>query len=450
MKLNNIIRKIRHHKWKSAAISILALLILSWVGVLIYISQFNKRELTRFSTFTESWQAKGESIDADDFFTSIDSTPSESSKLADFHQHPAFLDEVANKHTPKIPHVDYLDIKGLNNDFHLLSHEQKNAGRKADYLTDIDQWLDFHPATLSEKETAIRILQLLKPFEARLDALAEASKRPSASYTNPLTNSEFAMNTLGIESKTLSFLTTRAILRTLAGKPQKAYDDLSAAIRICKHSESAPSLLGAVVTAGSYATITAGIHIILATHSLPPETLKKLDTQLSTLSPQPALLMALRGETACFCSEILKLIQIPTESASRSQELTFQAKLKYIISTQWAGALEEYKISKAPAAYLIHLQLGDIQSIADNVLYSDNTRTTTLSPTQIQWIHRQAQFQEADGYHGTLTAIFTTHADFQNMRAAIAIERYRLKHNHLPPALTDLVPEFSQIGRAHV
>ncbi len=30
------------------------------------------------------------------------------------------------------------------------------------------------------------------------------------------------------------------------------------------------------------------------------------------------------------------------------------------------------------------------------------------------------------------------------MRAAIAIERYRLKHNHLPPALTDLVPKLKK------
>jgi len=441
MKLNIIIHKIGHHKWKSAAISILAILILSWVGILIYISQFNNRQLTDFHTFTEFWEAKGESVDADDFFTSIDSTPSETSKLADFHQHPAFLDEVANKHTPKLPHVDYLDIKGLNNDFHFLSHEQNNAGRKPDYITDIDQWLDAHTSNLSEKQTAIQILLLLKPLEARLDGISEASKRPSATYNNPLTNSEDAMNTHGLEIKLNTLFTTRAVLRALAGKPQKSLDDLSAAIRICKHSESAASLLGAVPTTISYSTITSSVRIILATHTLTPETLQNLDTQLTTLNPQAFLLTALRGEIACFCTEIRKLIHPSNESASLSEDYSFHAKLKYIIPTQWGNALEEYKISKAPAAYLIHLQLGDIQSIANNVLYSKNTRATTLSPTQIQWIHRQAQFQEADGYHGILTAIIPTHADFQNMRAAIAIERYRLKHNHLPPALTDLVPK---------
>ena len=442
MKLNNISRKIWHNKWKSIAISILAILILSWVGVLIYISQFNKRELSNFHAFVESWEAKGESVDADDFFTPIDSNPSEASKLTDFHQHPAFLDEVANTQTPKLPHVDDLDIKGLNNDFHFLSHEPNNAGRKPDYLTDIDQWLDAHTSNLSEKQTAIQILLLLKPLEARLNGISEASKRPSATYTNPLTNSEEAMNTHGLEIKLNTLFTTRAVLRALAEKPQKALDDLSTAIRICKHSESAASLLGAVPTTISYATITSSVRIILATHTLTPEMLQNLDTQLSTLNPQAFLLTAIRGEIACFCTEISKLIHPSNESASLSEDYSFQAKLKYIIPTQWGDALEEYKISKAPAAYLIHLQLGDIQSIADNVLYSKNTRSTTLSPTQIQWIHRQAQSKEADGFHGTLTAILPPHADFQNMRAAIAIERYRLKYDHIPPSLNDLVPEF--------
>ena len=430
------LKKIKQHKWKSIAIALLALLSISYISGIIYLKIYTHRELQDFKEFVQSWEKKGERINPDHFFTSPESLPS---KADDFHQHPAFLAELATK---KNKLSDTGHINGLNDYFSLQFYTTNPEEFTSGYLTNIDQWLSTTPdksdlSNLSERDTAQQILKLLSPLDSRLQALSGASKRPAASYLQPLAHYEKSMQVHTLEQSTISLLTRRAVLLALVGHQEKSLQDLSAAIRICKHSESSACLLGATLTNLFYNELAQSINIILATHQFSEPNLAILQKQLNTLSPQPSILRAIRGEISFFCTQIINLQNNPKNSSEKTTSAPGNSFLENL-NESW----QEYKISKAPAAYLIHLQLSEIRAITDNVLYSENTCTSTISPTQIKWILKQSKNKDCSYYSRIFTAVLLIHSDLKSTRVAIAIERYKLWNTNYPKTLNALIPEF--------
>jgi len=476
MKLNNIILKTWRNKWKSLLGLVLSVALCIAATYAIY----NYSAKRAFHAFESSWTAHGETLNIADL-----QAPQPSDE-DNFFQSPSFLAEKNNTYPTKLSRPRDGTIRGFNK----YSSAYSIYG-KGDYHmgvgTDITYWLDSsgHPSRKSirsrrggkrnpaktkpavaspafnEKETALACLKLLAPYEDRLTAISIDSQRPRSWIPPHLDINEAATNTIFDHYTPLDdmrrTLQTRSILYILAEDPKNSAHDLHTIIRIQKHADPFPSVLGHLLHLATLYTIEPPLWEGLNRHSWNDTTLAAFEAQLASLDFRKTLLQKMREEVCFTHSMTQKIISDPDYLQQQREE--FESTKNKILgplgavgSESWSDKAVNLAAKAVPDGYFISQGSWTLQTYQDTLFYPHGKKATSITMEQVKLTRNSRpsdpllkltdNMSMAPIMLRQLEKTLHAQASLHNMRTAIALERYHLKHQNYPEKLSDLVPDY--------
>ncbi|MGB0990900.1 MAG: hypothetical protein ACPG32_00350 [Akkermansiaceae bacterium] len=433
MRIPKIFLKLKNSwLWKHRVIvlSISPFALAGVIGLGIYAWQLHVRKNilaevdATYHTMKVDWTAQGESIGVRPYLSGP--VPPHQN----YHEHPAFLAELNDKHSPTLMQLDYDGIVGMSADIDYESSDYSH-GTSAD----LQRWLDPQASGISQKQAAERCLKLYAPINQRLDALKQATLRPQVSTVDPIANYDAMTDAHMVSRRTGSILARRAILFLASQQPQQALSDVTALHRILKHSEKMPCLLGLVCHAGILVSYQDAVSYGLLTNKWTEAELHVIAQQLDAIDLPQHLHKSLRAEAGFMFGEIQKLLA--------QKEVIQKSDFSLRLPKKWDMAgLETYyekqKKSCAPDAFNVMAHLEEVDFLIKHVIYADGPSTSTITPKTIRALFASPR----STYKITLTPLVIFQISQQNLHAAVAVSRYRLHHGTAPKSLGDLIPAY--------
>ncbi|WP_178933663.1 hypothetical protein [Oceaniferula marina] len=388
----------------------------------------NAKALENYHSFRKSWEAKSEISDLDSFFS-----PPVSEK-DNFYAHPAYVAELNKIHSPPLSAIHRDDIQGLNcNDDVFFATQDAHNDTKG-YPSRISEWLDPPQPGLPEKSAAQQCLKHIAIYDQRLNAISEASKMPESN--NSLHNRASSSN---INIHCSSLLARRAILRMAIGDTKQAQEDVQAMLRLASHTSKYHTFIGLTHTIFSYFDIEKTVWEGLSRHAFSDDELSKIDEKLSTVDLNALALDAIRCEVTVFFAntELLKNTPKYMEPPFMSLE---SIDLKE--PNTWDDFFDK---PEHPGGFWIEHNLKHMKALVGIMLYPNGQRARTILKPQVDQIRNPEKARLLD-YSAALTtyvkAAINRQAHINNMRTAIAIERFRLKNQSYPDNLRQLSPAY--------
>jgi hypothetical protein len=422
--------KLWRHKWKILAFMPFVLPVVIYTGYQLYCNYVNERAIKNLHTFVQEWEAKGEITDLDLLYPPLKSPED------DFYSHPSFLAELNHTHTTAFSDVFGVGIPELKTEDEINSRSHKKGYSKG-YLSDIKLWLDPPQSSLSEKEIALHILDLLKPFDQRLNSLAEASKRPFAYHEKPLDNYEQSLEKFRTYQSASTLLARRATLRLSAGYNNLALLDILAILRITQHASTSNSLIGQTMAVIQYYILSGTMHEALSRHAFTDDELKRLDIELSKLEPHQRIVSAFRTEIAYGCSVLKDLINDPEYLKPPFETPDFPFSTTSL--DDWKEYGEKFIFALQPGGVEIESAIESWNQISNQVIYFNGTSNTEFTSSHLRKMLRTPDAEDAIYVSAFVKSLISPH---NNLLTAIALERFRLQHKHYPAKLKELVPTF--------
>jgi len=480
--------RIWRHKWKVLAFSPFVLAIVIYVTYSIY-NHLAERD---FEKVVQSWESRGESTDIHAIY------PPAPPDNDNFFRHSAYLAEKNKSYTLELGKPNSTKIPGFSPD----SYSYTNNGT-GDYRmgvsTDIRPWLasakpptktrsrrgrhrrgkPTHPLSPpatpvavvavapvgSEKEAAIEALGYLGVYSKRLDALAEASRCPSAHLPNKLeegdlfnpTDFEYVSAIRNIQAT----FTLRAKLRIRAGQIAGATDDINTLLRIQHHSQEAPYLIGFLISLSGYSSIEAPLWDGLKQHVWDDATLAHFESQLAPIDERKHILQNMRQEMAYNITITRELIKDP--QLFEREEEKWSSSLGSSSSSDWKESLKSVLRRSIPNGLTINNSTWSLRNEENLLFYPSGKKCDAVTAKQAKqlYIQKTTLLNKANFYIIEATETLSLNmeislswlarqiekalraqASIHNMRTAIALERYHLKHQNYPERLADLVPAF--------
>lgn len=273
-------------RWKILAVApfILAL------GVFLFYTAYRILAEKTHQEFVTSWEAKGETMDIDTLF------PPQGKPEDDFFSHPDVIAEISKPYGSRLSKLARSGISGLSSDTSDYINSAKGTYSMGIPLN-IHTWLDPHEPTLTEKETAKKVLHLIDPLSVRLAPIIEASHRKAAWFPRSFDDTgQPTANTINHSLGIMYFsnlLGERAILHTIAGNENDAVIDLTTAIRIVQHARRDNSLLGHLFGVAQILTLEKPLWEGLKRHAWSETSLSTFETMLAPVDEQKRYLFSL-------------------------------------------------------------------------------------------------------------------------------------------------------------
>ncbi|GEM_PF-6884236 len=468
MKLKNIPTSIWRNKWKS----LLAFIAFIAIGIAAAIGIYNYSGKRSFLAFESSWTALGETVNIADL------QAPEPNEKDNFFLSPSFLAEKNNKYPIELTHPRHRKIEGFSKDYSAFS-----ITSTGDYHmgvgTNIEHWLessDLKPkprrrprrgrksaraptpaptpesAPFNEKETALACLELLNSYQARLSALSHDSLRPHA-WRDPLIELDTTpLSHLNPIMRSLDPLQARAILYIMAENPDLAALDLLTMIRLQNYALSSPYLLGHLIHIATFKANNSVIWEGLKRHSWDDATLALFESKLAHIDFRKNLLHKMREEVCFTHQETKRMLDDPDYLEEKTKE--FEAMTDFLLeplNTEEESTLDNIGRSARhviASGYLSSLSSYSLNTYRDTLFYPHGIKAETVSTDQVR-LARNAKpsdpllrFTPPSWIPLQLEKTLQAQATLHNIRTAIALERFRLKHQHYPVKLSDLAPDY--------
>lgn len=470
MKIKNIPASIWRNKWKS----LLAFIAFIAIGIAATIGIYNYSGKRSFLAFESSWTALGETVNIEDL------QAREPNEEDNFFLSPSFLAEKNNKYPTELTHPRHRKIEGFSKDYSAFSITSTGDYRMG-VGTTIKHWLESSgskpkprsrsrrgkkstspqpPASapapestpFNEKETALACLELLTPYKSRLSALSHDSLRPHAWRASPIELDTTPLSHLSPLLRSLDPLQARAMLYIMAESPELAALDLLTMMRLQNYALSSPYLLGHLIHIATFKANNSVIWEGLQRHSWDDATLALFESKLAKIDFRKSLLHKMREEICFTHQETSRMLNDPDYLEKKTKEFETMADILLgPLDTERESRLA--KIGKFAShsiaiGYLSSLSSYSLNTYRDTLFYPHGIKAETVTTEQVQlarnakptdpllrlappsWIPLQLE--------KTLEAQATLH----NIRTAIALERFSLKHQHYPVKLSDLAPSY--------
>ena len=434
-------------RWKILAVApfILAL------GVFLFYTAYRILAEKTHQEFVTSWEAKGETMDIDTLF------PPQGNPEDDFFSHPAVIAETRQTYANSLQPLYRSGITGLSDNSKDFSCPDGQGTYAMGIPADSRRWLDPYDPALDEKTAAGKCLELIAPISKRLDTICSALQRKNAYFSK---NFDEQGGVDGLTSTTTRFrfsrfptlLGDRCILHLIHGNEKAAARDLNHAIQAVHLFRKDHSLIGYLIAAAQLQTLQQPLWEGLSRHTWSEASLANFEHQLSSMNEHSRFLQCMRQEMA-YTNLVLQSMH--RDPAFQEKQLKFISPSSPSTSKTWkergVEALENIK----PRGW--YLKRGTEQlSIFDNYLfYPQGKLCKKLSMDQVKTFNRiknplysplfdvlKSNDDTMSMYAWQIAKALRTQAVVHNMRTAIALERYRLKHNQYPATLNDLVPHF--------
>lgn len=475
MNLKIILRKIWRDKWKT----LLGLIIFGVLSIIATYSLYNYTTKRAFLNFEASWTARGETLNIQDLL------PPKPRKEDNFFQSPSFLAEKNNEHSTELGHPKHKKIEGFNQSY--SAYSATNAGDyRMGISIDITYWLASakkpprpnhtkrktqksrhtpstqpkpQPTTpnLSEKDTALACLKFLHPYENRLSALAHDAQRPHA-HTTFTSFDDGPTQTLEFYTpiqNTLNIFNIRSILRIMVGDAQGASEDLSSMMRMQKHTESFNYLLGDLLYLSILKTMEPTLWEGLHRQVWDDATLARFEAELTHIDLRKTFLQKMRQEICFTYCVTKKTLDDPDYLKKKKKEFPFRQILGLLDENDaesWSAQATEHVINAISEPLLIALGTWNLEIHQNSILYPNGIKATSITVAQYELAKKQLpadlvlkhipEITKMNWLPRQIERTLHAQADIHNIRTAIALERYHLKHQAYPEKLADLVPDY--------
>lgn len=454
IKLHQRIKHTRvwRNKWKILSVFpfILALIIFATYSV------YNHLAETAYQGFVIAWEEKGETLD----IAAISPPPPPGEE--DFCSHPAIVAESARPSEEFLQSVHRMSISGISSDYSSIRHNNGKGTYQMGIPSDIRDWLDPCDPKTSEKDAADRILTLLNPYQKRQDLIKEAAARPKAYYPpmmdargEDLTNNN--LDLFRIIASDISFLTDQNMCLHVTGQNAKTAANVHTMFALLRHAQQQNNLLGFILALQSFHLIEKPIWQGLQQRAWSDESLASLENQLKQFDFHQQCLDSIRGEMA-YLAMICKITLNDPEYLDRQRKKVSAAWASAFGSSTtkptWKERGQELWEKAKPKGWYLRQGTRQLQVFDSLLFYPQGERCTQLSVEQIH-----AFAAEKDPFHDPvidstggddtmevyakqITRALHAQAKLHNIRTAIALERYHLKHGSYPKYLEELVPTF--------
>ena len=250
-------------------------------------------------------------------------------------------------------------------------------------------------------------------------------------------------------------ITLHALLALEDHETDVALDDYATVLKLRLGAERDPSLVGALVSAGMFSIAGECVFDGLAHHDWSDVQLERLDHLLAGVDFLSVYRFAIRSEAAVSVANLdyfrdvrptdmaLMLEIVPSTSPSLAVFYTF-------LDEHWRGGYALwprgwYDENKARVANAI-LNLADLaddrtQRVNIGALGELREKANQLGPLRAFWPGRVFVTAVAPERWNALREFSSLQVMVDEMRLACALERYRLKYQAYPAALTALIPQ---------
>lgn len=485
MRIPKVLTKLRNtwpwrHKWKILAIAPFALSILVY-GCYATYDHLAKRQ---YEHFVESWLGHGESFKAEELL------PAAPLADDDVFLHPAVLDEINQSHPLELNGPPRIEIPGFStNSQDYLNHPRGDW--RIGMESDITHWLATNgsrpgtsasrsrgrrgrrssspppspatparPAVLSEQATAIACLKHLAPFDQRILALRQAFQRPTAYFppaTDPMDFNAIGMKQHNLLVQTSHLLSKRALLHIKARHPEQAAADIRHLMRGYHLHQDSHSLIGYLFSISHFRSVGLPLWHGLKNQLWDDATLASLDQQFAGIDEPKRLLHHLRQEI-CYSHYIAtKHFEDPHYIENQQNRAMASLGSSFGSSSSWDDILddllEDTVLLATPNGLIINQLTWSLECQKNIVFYPGGQRTervdidqaVRLHATRAPWSHFNTSLMGDNSMSWLARQIeksLQAQAEANNMRTAIALERYRLKHQQYPHTLEQLVPAY--------
>lgn len=450
IKLHQRIKNTRvwKYKWRIVAISPF----IASLGIFSFYTIYRTQAEEQNRDFIETWEAKGETLDIDTLY------PPPGDERSDFLAHPAVQREIQGTHKISLAKIHQLEIKGITETPNHYTSADGKGTYKMGVAPNIRLWLDPPLLTQPYQQAAKKCLQLIAPFDSRLDSIIEASHRPETYHARGFdenANLVHASSSLAALKFAGSgrLLSDRVILQLAANDEVAAAVDMQGLFRLTNHLSSGHSLIGYLVGAAMIQSLEQPLWEGLRTHRWSDSSLQKFETQLAQMNEHQRFLKCMRQEMA-YTHLMLQALHNDPEYLKKQYASLFPSSGTSKTKT-WEEWAEEIKEKIKPRGWYLKRGIQQLTILDQELFYPEGNRCTKLSIEQANKLETIPDPMH-DPYSNSLFAgdetmslyaqqigkALQTQASIHNMRTAIALERYRLKRGKYPDNLEALVPTY--------
>lgn len=427
------------------AIAVVAVILLVLAGIL-YI---NHRGQSEWDEFRTKWEAKGERFDYRDFVPAT--VPDEQNfaatpllaALTDFSKLPGQPLRWNNPASRERVSAIGALVRGRG-------HEKAPPMGQWQLGVPIDliQWQQFlvtngSGGVTDDRLAAKAVLTVLKQFDAELDELGLASRRPHSQFPlNYGENFRMLLPHLASLKGIAQFLHLRAAARLSAGERQGASSDVNLTVRIAEALKTEPLLISQLTRIAMIQLAIQPVWEGIVRHQWSDAELQGIQATLSRVQVLDDYGRAIRGERA-FGNAMLdelrtgKYSVMDVMSSGSGDEPALATVASRFIPAGWYR-LNQVSLNELYQEY--SLSLVDVSRHRVNVEFARKVDDVPeLKERGIFNLFARLVFPAV----GKAVSNFA-HAQsaLDLTRVACALERYRLKHETYPTQLDPLVPEF--------
>lgn len=433
-------------RWKITAFSPFLLAGLIYGGYAVY----NHSAERAYQQFVTSWENRGETLDINALF------PEPENLEKDFFSHAAVIDEINKPRDKRLSPLYRMGVPGITTNSRNYNNPGQNGTHAMGMPRNVRLWLDPAEPGISERQAAIKCLNLIAPVSKRLDALSEASKRPRSYFSRGF-NEDGAMTDNGTMlqrfniSRCTSLFGDRALLLLLAEKETEAAEDMQTILRVWNHFSQDHSLVGYLISAAHLSSLESPLWEGLRIHAWSDESLAAFEAKLSAINKHEHFLKAMRQEMAYTNLIIQALNRDPEFLEKQMMAATSGSSTPKTWKERGQKALQKIK----PRGWYLKRGTAFLRIYEQELFYPNGSRCEKLSIAQVRKMENIKNplhdpvydvFGTSDDsmsiYAKQIGRALKNQASIHNMRTAIAIERYYLKHGKYPATLHDLVPSF--------
>ncbi len=306
-------------------------------------------------------------------------------------------------------------------------------------------------------EPAAELLQALAKLEPDLGALRIAAQRPHARA--PLRYEDaflMPIDHAGVLRKLGDALHWRVIAQLSIGDAAAAHRDLLLELRLAESVDSEPALISRLVQIATLDRCMEGLWEGLARHQWNDAQLASLDAALGRFDQLAGIQRAFHGERVLYAGAAMDILKERPELVNPLFTINqASGDPQSPLQGPWLGAALWIAKTCGPWSGIIDFNRAHMVGINLQTLATVDPALHRVYPERLAALNAELQVK-AGPYNANwilvrmvvpalgsvLERAASAQATLDMARCALAIERYRLRHGHLPQTLGELVPEF--------